>query len=69
MDKKNKKHHKHDSGYKKLFSNPELVRQLITGFVNEDWINHIEYNTLERIDKSFITDEFANRESDIQSIF
>lgn len=60
-----KKHNAHDSGYKKLFSNHEFVRQLLTGFVNEEWINSIEYNTLERIDKSFISDEFSERESDL----
>jgi predicted transposase/invertase (TIGR01784 family) len=60
-----KKHNTHDSGYKKLFSNHELVRQLLTSFVNEDWINSIEYDTLEKIDKSFISDEFAEKESDL----
>lgn len=60
-----KKHNVHDSGYKKLFSNHEFVRQLLTGFVNEEWINDIEYGTLERIDKSFISDEFSERESDL----
>jgi predicted transposase/invertase (TIGR01784 family) len=60
-----KKHNPHDSGYKKLFSNHEFVRQLLTGFVNEEWITNIEYSTLERIDKSFVSDEFAERESDL----
>ena len=48
-----------------LFSNPEMVKQLLTCFVNEEWINKIEYNSLEKIDKSFVTDEFSKRESDI----
>lgn len=60
-----KKHLIHDSGYKMLFSNPEMVKQLLTCFVNEEWINKIEYNSLEKIDKSFVTDEFSKRESDI----
>lgn len=60
-----KKHNSHDSGYKKLFANHEFVKQLLTGFVNEEWINKIEYNSLERIDKSFVTDEFNERESDL----
>ncbi len=60
-----KKNNAHDSGYKKLFSNHVFVRQLLTSFVNEDWINNIEYSTLEKIDKSFISDEFAERESDL----
>jgi predicted transposase/invertase (TIGR01784 family) len=42
-----------------------MVRQLLTGFVNKEWVNMIEYNTLERIDKSFISDEFSERESDL----
>lgn len=62
---KKKKHNYHDSGYKKLFSSPELVRQLLTSFVDEEWVNQIDYSTLQRIDKSFITDEFADRESDL----
>jgi len=62
---KNKKHNYHDSGYKKFFSNPELVRQLLTFFVDEEWTDDIDYTTLQRIDKSFVTDEFANRESDL----
>jgi hypothetical protein len=44
-----------------LFSNPEMVKQLLTCFVNEEWINKIEYNSLEKIDKSFVTDEFSKR--------
>jgi len=60
-----KKHNIHDSGYKKLFSSPELVKQLLISFVSEEWVHKIEYNTLERIDKSFISDEFAERESDL----
>jgi predicted transposase/invertase (TIGR01784 family) len=41
------------------------VRQLLTCFVNEKWVNRIEYTTLERIDKSFVSDEFIERESDL----
>lgn len=33
-----KKHNSHDSGYKMLFSNHEMVRQLLTSFVNEEWV-------------------------------
>jgi len=60
-----KKHNTHDSGYKMLFSNHEMVRQLLTSFVDEDWIHELEFATLERIDKSFVSDKFEERESDI----
>jgi predicted transposase/invertase (TIGR01784 family) len=60
-----KKHNLHDSGYKKLFSSHVMIKQLLTGFVNEDWVKNIEYSSLQKIDKSFISEEFAERESDI----
>jgi predicted transposase/invertase (TIGR01784 family) len=60
-----KKYKVHDSGYKKLFSNPVIVKELLLYFVDEPWVKYLDYNTLERIDKSFITEEFINRESDI----
>ncbi len=59
------KRNSHDSMYKKFFSNHRMVMQLLTGFVNDDWIKNIEFSTLERIDKSFVTDEFHGRESDM----
>ncbi len=62
---KKNRHFIHDSGYKRLFSNPELVKQLLLSFVDETWVNDIDYSRLERVDKSFITDEFARRESDM----
>ncbi|NLV68851.1 MAG: hypothetical protein GXY14_14365 [Spirochaetes bacterium] len=34
-----KKHNRHDAGYKMLFSNHEMVRQILTSFVNEDWVD------------------------------
>lgn len=60
-----KKHNTHDSGYKKLFSNPVIVKELILSFVDEPWVKNLNYETLERIDKSFVTEEFIERESDI----
>ena len=27
----------HDHGYKRLFSHPEMIRDLLTGFVREPW--------------------------------
>jgi len=60
-----KKHNTHDSGYKMLFSNHEMVRQLLTSFVDEEWIHELEFESLVRIDKSFVSDRFEERESDI----
>ncbi len=55
----------HDIGYKKLFSNPDMIKGLLTHFVDEDFVTKLDYSTLERLDKSFITDEFKEKESDM----
>ena len=37
----------HDSSYKYLFSVPEMVRDLIMGFVPDEWLRRLDYATLE----------------------
>jgi hypothetical protein len=39
----------HDTGYKLLFSHPETVRDLLTGYVPGEWIAEADFATLERI--------------------
>ena len=55
----------HDTGYKLLFSTPELVRDLILGFVPDDWLHGLDYSTLERVPGSYVTEDFTNRADDI----
>lgn len=56
---------KHDQWYKKLFSNPILVRELFTSFVKEDFVRELNFSTLSRVDKSFVGDRYKERESDL----
>ncbi|MEF8734387.1 MAG: hypothetical protein V5B40_21495 [Candidatus Accumulibacter meliphilus] len=44
----------HDSGYKFLFSTPELVRDPIIGFVPDKWLHSLDYSTLERVPGSYV---------------
>ncbi|MBW8028212.1 MAG: transposase, partial [Ferrovum sp.] len=55
----------HDSSYKYLFSAPEMVRDLIMGFVPDEWLHSLDYTTLERVDGSYITEDFKSRADDI----
>jgi len=55
----------HDKRYKRLFSNKSLVKELFESFVNESISTEIDFNSLERLDKSFITDKFKEKESDL----
>ncbi len=56
----------HDSGYKKLFSNRTIFRQLIETFVQEAWVKDIDFTQSETLDKSFISDHYKETESDLK---
>ena len=55
----------HDSGYKKLFSNQTIFRQLLETFVNQEWVNQLDFSTCETLDKSFISQHYQETESDL----
>ena len=55
----------HDSSYKFLFSNPELVRDLVMGFIPDEWLQSLDYSTLEKIPSSYVSDDFKQREDDV----
>ena len=55
----------HDNAYKSLFSHPEMVRALLTGFVSDEIVCHFDLQTLEKQSGSYITDDLRDREDDI----
>ena len=55
----------HDNAYKHLFSHPQAVRDLLRGFVEEDWVALLDFDTLEKVAGSYITDDLRDREDDI----
>jgi putative YhgA-like transposase/uncharacterized protein DUF4351 len=55
----------HDSGYKLLFSQPRMVEELLRGFVQEDWVANLDFQTLEKAGKSFVSDDLRERHSDM----
>jgi predicted transposase/invertase (TIGR01784 family) len=55
----------HDHSYKQLFSNPELIRDLLKDFILEDWVKDLDLHTLERVSGSYVTDDLRERENDI----
>lgn len=55
----------HDHGYKLLFSYPEMVADLLRGFVREAWVQQLDFSTLERIDGSYISDDLRERHDDV----
>jgi hypothetical protein len=44
----------HDSGYKSLFSHPEMVEDLLRGFAHEDWVRDLDFSTLEELPGGYV---------------
>jgi hypothetical protein len=55
----------HDNSYKRLFAHADLVRDLLQGFVHEDWVEDIDPETFERVTGTFIGPGNQPRESDM----
>jgi predicted transposase/invertase (TIGR01784 family) len=55
----------HDNAYKHLFSHPQAVRDLLRGFVVEDWVTGLDFDTLEKVSGSYVSDDLRDREDDI----
>jgi len=55
----------HDNGYKLLFSHPDMVRDLLRGFVHEPWLDELDLDTLEKVNGSYVADDLMDREDDV----
>ena len=55
----------HDGAYKLLFSHPLMVRELLEGFVREDWGRRLDFATLERVNGHYVDDRLRQRPDDI----
>ena len=55
----------HDSGYKRIFSNLTLFRDLVQSFVEEEWVVHLDFARAERVDKSFVSEHYKETEADL----
>ncbi len=56
---------KHDNGYKLLFSHASVVADALRGFIKEDWVQEVDFETLERVEGSYVSDDLRKRESDM----
>jgi hypothetical protein len=55
----------HDQSYKLLFSHPEMVADLLRGFVHEDWVQHLDFDSLEKVSGTYVADDLREREDDV----
>ncbi|WP_460786225.1 Rpn family recombination-promoting nuclease/putative transposase, partial [Melaminivora jejuensis] len=57
--------HSHDSGYKQLFSHPQMVRDLLLGFVPGPWRERADFSSLERVNASYVSESDRQRHDDM----
>ncbi len=55
----------HDPRYKRLFSHPQAVEDLLRGFLREGWAARLDLSTLERVSSSFVSADHRERRSDL----
>ncbi len=55
----------HDPSYKQFFSNSEMVASLLRDLVPEDFVNDLDFSTLEQCSGSYVTDDLRDRHDDI----
>ena len=55
----------HDPGYKLLFSHARMVEDLLRGFVPEDWVQGLDYASLEKVSASTLSDDLRERHNDV----
>ena len=55
----------HDSSYKLLFSHPEMIADLLRGYVRQPWVAQLDFTSLERADGHYVTADLREREDDL----
>lgn len=58
-------HHIHDKSYKDLFSNKEILINMVQSFVEGSWGKDITKDNIELVNKSYILSDYEELESDI----
>ena len=61
----NPQHPPYDTSYKALFSCPELVRDLLRGYVPGKWLEKADYSTLKKINASYVARSDKQRHDDM----
>lgn len=55
----------HDGSYKQLFSHPEMVAELLRGYVREPWVDQLDFSTLEKVNGHYVSDDLRQRSDDV----
>ena len=65
VNDKGAEYNKHDKGYKSLLYSKKRFLELLRSFVKHGWVEKIHENSIVRVDKKYILQDFAEKEGDI----
>lgn len=55
----------HDGSYKQIFFHPGVIEDLLRGFIHQDWVQHIDFASLEKVNASYVSDKLSKRSDDV----
>jgi len=55
----------HDLNYRRFFNHRRMIQDLLREIVGEGWVERIDFESGERVNASFVSDQDENRESDV----
>ena len=55
----------HGGIYKQSFSHQQVVEALLSGFIHEEWVEHVDLSTLEKPNGQYISEELLQRSEDV----
>jgi predicted transposase/invertase (TIGR01784 family) len=55
----------HDNAYKNIFSQPEIIADLLKGFVRETWVEQLDFEGFKKESASYVTEHLSTREDDL----
>ena len=54
----------HDENYKRIFAFPRVIEDLLRAFVPGDWLEEVNFATLNKLSTEYISDELLKRHGD-----
>jgi hypothetical protein len=48
-----------------LFSHAEMVADLLKGYVREEWVQDLDFSTLEKVNDGYVSEDLRRREDDM----
>lgn len=58
-------HQPQDHSYRLLFSHPDMIADLLRGYVQQPWVDHLDFASLQPVKDSYVTDDLRSREDDL----